>query len=57
MASTSGIPLEHFKRGEIEVDHIEEDLKHINGMHNLQMLIEKDNIVKVLVLKWVKVNV
>lgn len=37
MASYSGIPLEMFKRGGIEIDHIEEDLKHVNGIHNLQM--------------------
>lgn len=33
----TGIPLEMFKQGGIEIDHIEEDLKHVNGMHNLQM--------------------
>lgn len=38
MASISGIPLEHFKRGEIEVDHYpKEEEKYNNRMDNLQM--------------------
>ncbi|WP_186578061.1 hypothetical protein [Aquibacillus kalidii] len=37
MASYSGLPLEMFKRGGIEVDHIDEDLNHVNGISNLQM--------------------
>jgi hypothetical protein len=36
-ASHSGIPIEHFKRGEIEVDHINEDEKWNNRIDNLQM--------------------
>lgn len=37
MASYTGIPLENFVRGKIEIDHIQEDLKHINKIDNLQM--------------------
>ncbi|WP_026562480.1 hypothetical protein [Bacillus sp. J37] len=38
MASYSGIALEHFKRGEIEVDHYpKEDEKWNNRIDNLQM--------------------
>ncbi|MBS4191207.1 hypothetical protein KHA94_13540 [Bacillus sp. FJAT-49705] len=37
MASHSGIPLEMFKRGGIEVDHIKSHLKHVNGIHNLEL--------------------
>ena len=38
MASVTGIPLEHFKRGEIEVDHYpNEEEKWNNSRYNLQM--------------------
>ena len=38
MASFYGMPLEMFSRsGGLECDHIDEDLKHVNGIHNLQM--------------------
>lgn len=37
LASYTGVPLERFKRGGIECDHINEELKHVNGIHNLQM--------------------
>ncbi|MEB9507243.1 hypothetical protein P4J13_25260 [Bacillus anthracis] len=37
IASYTGINIENFMRGKTEVDHIQEDLKHVNGIHNLQM--------------------
>ncbi|PAD39845.1 hypothetical protein [Terribacillus sp. 7520-G] len=39
MASTFGDPniLYNFKETGIEVDHINENLKHVNGIHNLQL--------------------
>lgn len=42
MASYTGIPLEMFKRGGIEIDHIDENLKHVNGIENLQMSSRKN---------------
>jgi hypothetical protein len=37
MSSFTGIPLENFCRGKIEVDHLDEDLTHFNGVSNLQL--------------------
>jgi hypothetical protein len=38
MASVSAIAIEHFKRGEIEVDHYpDEEARHNNSRYNLQM--------------------
>lgn len=41
MASHTGIPLEQFKRGLIEIDHLDEELTHVNGISNLQMSTRK----------------
>lgn len=41
MSSYHKIPLEQFKRGMLEVDHINEDLKHVNSFNNLQITSRK----------------
>lgn len=51
MSSYTGIPIERFRRGRIEIDHIEEDLKHVNGIHNLQMTDRKGQYAKESTLK------